>query len=742
MSRLLLWLRRHGRISATFTLGLLTLVLGALGLRVDPGFLETLAADGAWVAWTGLFVDAAGLLTLSEPVTPPANVFFVAARVAALLFAATAVVTVAAEVSDPFRQWLLRRRIAAASWWDGLVGGSEPCGHTVVVGLGRIGRRVVADLGRAGRRVIVVELDAATAAGPVGEEARRAGALVLVGDLRASAVRRRADLRHARSIIIATGNEALNLSVAASVAAVRPAKAPRYGWTLPVHVHLGDPAFAETIGHHALFEPPAEPAPGRAVRVHTFNLQERQARDLLLDADYSRPPEPGGPLAGLCRPPYAPDSDEDEAAHWVVIGFGPMGQTVALQAARLAHFSNGRRLRLSILDDFVHDEEAYRARARFLDRHPGFGPRPFLGDPDDEGGFTLDRHNARPELDRDGWADGHWRPAEPAWQTRGRGENQDPEAVEYVVNAEYLDLPTEPDAPALVQKLVDRFGHPSPPVRPAVVVCFEDERRSFRTALALQRALAKAVRAGDVPGPLPVFAYLPTEVGLAEIITRGGEDNRKEYEGVPIHAFGQLDEGELLRWIERPALTEMARAIHEEVYEGGPGSFEGLDPALRRSNEDAAAHLDVKLDALGARRVARNGDHAQTPGDPAAFACGTVIDEDSAAFDQLRRTEHNRWMGERLSGGWRYGTRERDPENQRRTSFVPWHNLPPEEKRKDDDQIRAIPLLCARAGRGGSSQAVARVPTQTENSALPEHSHVDPTALPVGDSSPTEGVGT
>ena len=331
-------------------------------------------------------------------------------------------------------------------------------------------------------------------------------------------------------------------------------------------------------------------------------------------------------------------------AHWVVVGFGPFGQTLALQAARLAHFENRLRLRLTLADDLTG--AAARRKAAFVDRAPGFGP-----DPD---AFTLDAHLDGPARVRgghwDSWAAARWRPSHEAWQTRAEaGASAD--AVEYAVHAEYLDVPTAVDAPAVVDALVRRFAHADPPVRPAVVVCFEDEERTFQAALALRAALAGAVTDGRPEGSVPVYAHLPTEPGLAAVFAR--HTAAQAAPAVPVYPFGVFPPGELLRWVARPDVAEMARGLHE-TYRAlyGGDAYDDVTPALQLSNEDAVAHLDVKLDAIGAMR--RPLESGETPppmpevsGDASAIrlADGTEVTPDELAGSA-------RWS---TTGGWGSG---------------------------------------------------------------------------------------
>ncbi len=64
---------------------------------------------------------------------------------------------------------------------------------------------------------------------------------------------------------------------------------------------------------------------------------------------------------------WVPVGEESPAqVHLVVLGFGEMGECVLLQAARMAHLANGRRLRVTVVDRQAADREA-----DFRNRHPG-----------------------------------------------------------------------------------------------------------------------------------------------------------------------------------------------------------------------------------------------------------------------------------------------------------------------------------------------------------------------------------
>jgi hypothetical protein len=110
------------------------------------------------------------------------------------------------------------------------------------------------------------------------------------------------------------------------------------------HVHLFDLRMRQLFARHRLFER----NPG-AVRFSTFNVYENRARALLEQhhLDHIRI-----------------TADSERVVRLVVIGFGKMGESLVLQAAKLGHFANGRRLEI-----LVFDREADERKALFLHRY-------------------------------------------------------------------------------------------------------------------------------------------------------------------------------------------------------------------------------------------------------------------------------------------------------------------------------------------------------------------------------------
>ena len=63
----------------------------------------------------------------------------------------------------------------------------------------------------------------------------------------------------------------------------------------------------------------------------------------------------------------------------------------------------------------------------------------------------------------------------------------------------------------------------------------------------------------------------------------------------------------------------------------------------------------------------------------------------------LAEEEHERWMASLLAAGWILAPKT-DEANKKHECLVPWKELPVNEKEKDRDLVRGIPVILVRAG--------------------------------------------
>jgi voltage-gated potassium channel Kch len=214
-------------------------------------------------------------------------------------------------------------------------------GHVIICGLGRKGFELVRQLRRRGNRVVVIEIDEGDDSLPT---CRELGVTVLAGDARSEQILRKAGLPLASRLLAVCKNDSDNIEIALQarqliVASRRDAANP-----LVCHVHIIDLKLAELFKQHKIFSCTSDPFEARI-----FSFYENAARELLIRHPLDAQP---GNLAAA-------------SVHLVIVGFGQMGESVALQAARIGHFASGQRLRIT-----VFDPDADQRRLNLLARYP------------------------------------------------------------------------------------------------------------------------------------------------------------------------------------------------------------------------------------------------------------------------------------------------------------------------------------------------------------------------------------
>jgi hypothetical protein len=216
--------------------------------------------------------------------------------------------------------------------------------QVVVCGLGRKGVQLVRDLRADHKRVVAIESDEKNEHISI---CRDLGAMVVVGNAGEVDVLRRAGADRVEQVFAAFGDDGANVEVAVHLRELRRELTRKNPRPLDCRVHIVDPMLCETLHVHGMFR-----EAGSGFAAHVSNIFENSARALL----EAHP---------LDRVPIGPD--DPRTVHLLIVGFGKMGQAVALQAAKIGHFANGKRMRITVVD---RDADA-RQRA-FLARYAQF----------------------------------------------------------------------------------------------------------------------------------------------------------------------------------------------------------------------------------------------------------------------------------------------------------------------------------------------------------------------------------
>jgi hypothetical protein len=507
--------------------------------------------------------------------------------------------------------------------------------HVVICGLGELGLRLALEGRRRGKPVVAIERHEESAAI---ERARSSGVVVIEGDARNEAVLRRARVDQAEFVVAACGDDETNVAVAVLVGrSLPPALECRH--PLVCRLLLTDYELRPLLADESLFPVASRVvgAPGHSMYKINFgdlNLHDVAARQCLrthlLD--------------------FIPVRKVDQTVvHLIVIGFGPMGQSLALHAARIGHFANSvggdLRLRITVVDDPLREEAEIGVKNFQRQFSQMDAICDFRFSAIDSETPALDLVDKLDQLSRD---------------------SATPDSL--VTYAVCLEKITEPE-------------NQSTPAKQQVA----DNRENFRIGMALARL--------TINRPVQTLIYQSTCDGFAAILPnegRGAGVNQR------LHAFGMKEN--IFNWdvLLHESEDRLARAVHMEFQqqrrnEGVPDcknpDWDQLEEDRKESNRHAADHIPIKLRALGYHNESiRSG-----------IPCIEWFTEAEVVL--LAEMEHLRWCAERRLAGWRYGP-QKDLTKKEHPCLVPWNELPPQERKKDPEQILAIPRILRTIGQG------------------------------------------
>jgi hypothetical protein len=473
--------------------------------------------------------------------------------------------------------------------------------HTVLAGLGHRAMQIVEYLRDSGEEVVVVDK-----APPqdLARECRRTGAHVLVGDATDEDVLCAAGIERAHRVFVLCPSDSTNCEVAAQIRRLRTS-ASSGGPESPLqcHVHLSDvdlrsslqPVFARHAG---------------GVTLRFFDLFDFEARRLLSE---------DLPLDGR-----GVTEKDGRSAHLIILGLGRMGRALAVRAAQVGHFANGRRLKISAIDRRAADQEA-----ALLFRYPRFREV-----------CDLEAHSIEAET---------------------------PQA----------------------RHLLEQWCCEPSTIR-SVAICFDNEPRALEIALQLQQMLQGC--------PVPIAIRMARQSGLARLL-RGQDATQTRGPLAAIRPFGVYEDSchpeSLVEGVEdRPARRLHADSVQRHSQQGETAAtnpairdWDDLDEDLRESYRQQAAHLFIKLRAVGCE--AADQDDLR----PAATGF------QPAQVEALARMEHSRWAAEQILAGWTQAPGLKDVMRKTTPHLVPWDKLPPDLQQYDRDLVLLIPALLASDGK-------------------------------------------
>lgn len=537
-------------------------------------------------------------------------------------------------------------------------------GHIVVCGLGRIGRQLISDLieNHDPRLIVVIEPDEEN---PNLKWAREHGILSFVGDATRRDNLMQAVVRRAEEVFLVTGRDECNIECVVEIRDILRVQGRRTSWfgtelkPLKCYVHIMDRDLVIALRDHA------GALEQGLLDVEVFNALERTSRRLLGEIV----------ISSFDSKPMRPVVERD-VAHFVMLGFGEFGQTLALQLAESAQFENCNRLRLSVAD---HDIE--KTAKKFIAKNPRFGP-----DFGEISEWNFDET-------ADDWASKRYRPIE-----RVRLPDDLP-GIEYACNVQYLEYQEATDD-TFLNAMNAAFETDN--VKPVILVCFEDDRRNFALAERLNAKLK------TMDKKWPIFVWIPRQRELSQLLseqhgtsTGNSAAAKTSCELFPFgQCYGSVSYAEVTNswtdWLARlthliwmspkePAYDEhiasLQRAIGsaslrqafddlnwEKIDASAQRVWLNVEEPFRASNRSAATHAVLKAAALGCQITGVAKKKQMQP---------TALKIDAALEKKLREMEHYRWVAERLIAGWRYFPENSGP-RKTRWQITAWDHLKPQ----------------------------------------------------------------
>jgi hypothetical protein len=137
--------------------------------------------------------------------------------------------------------------------------------------------------------------------------------------------------------------------------------------------------------------------------------------------------------------------------------------------------------------------------------------------------------------------------------------------------------------------------------------------------------------------------------------------------------------------------------IHEQ-FKDDPGELESrkksgelmdwddLSEDYRESNRQQAAHINIKLRAVGMEITDMSDPRPE------------IMEFEKKTFDVLAEMEHARWVAERRVNNWKFGE-STDKPNRINKNLVEWGLLDAEIKKYDYNAVAMIPKLLGRVGK-------------------------------------------
>lgn len=216
--------------------------------------------------------------------------------------------------------------------------------HIVICGLNNWTSQLISDLRRKDNHIVVIEKEIKD---EFKMKVQDLGAIILNGDCADSYMLNKANIFKAKYLVAFTNNDSKNMETAINAKKmIESQKIKSKGVKkLKCFIHIKDKRLYDSFSKHNIFQENSD-----KLEMKIFNNYQNDARVLFLSSPF--------------------DTEVDTKAkgvivHLLIVGFGYLGESVLLQAAKMGHYANEEGIKITIID-----ENAEELRDQFLYHYP------------------------------------------------------------------------------------------------------------------------------------------------------------------------------------------------------------------------------------------------------------------------------------------------------------------------------------------------------------------------------------
>ncbi|MBC8184320.1 NAD-binding protein [candidate division KSB1 bacterium] len=214
--------------------------------------------------------------------------------------------------------------------------------HVIICGMGRNGRQLAYNFRKQNRKVVIIEEDAKL---EDLEFCKELGATILHGNATDQSILLKARIDRAEHVIASCGVDEINIEISMQAFKIINDKDPKH--IVNFYVHIVDLKLLNLFKSHKIFTVTID-----KFEAKIFNVYEISARVLFQNHHLDR---------------IRIAEDSPGIVNLVLFGFGKMGTHIALQTARIAHYANGKKPRITIIDKNMDEKKEL-----FLNNYPRF----------------------------------------------------------------------------------------------------------------------------------------------------------------------------------------------------------------------------------------------------------------------------------------------------------------------------------------------------------------------------------